>query len=146
MVPSKCCTMLMLYLVLSHHPKHNISGRSNNKMTYKAQHRVDFGPNTAITCLERRSLTRPRPSDTSSFCPVARGTVSHHIPQDGTPLADKMFGAAILPDDSVVISGYSEGDWAQTNAGGSDFCAARLGADGTEIWRWQVRTRFVWYI
>lgn len=63
--------------------------------------------------------------------------------QEGTSASDKMFGAAILGDDSVVITGYTEGDWAQTNAGGSDFCAVRLSADGTEVWRWQVRTRLL---
>lgn len=61
--------------------------------------------------------------------------------QDGTSAADKLFGAAILDDDSVVVTGYSEGDWAETNAGGSDFCAARLDANGSEMWRWQVSER-----
>ncbi|CAM9731332.1 unnamed protein product [Ectocarpus fasciculatus] len=60
--------------------------------------------------------------------------------QDGTSAADKLFGAAILDDDSVVVTGYSEGDWAETNAGGSDFCAARLDANGSEMWRWQAGT------
>ncbi|CAM9534982.1 unnamed protein product [Ectocarpus sp. 12 AP-2014] len=60
--------------------------------------------------------------------------------QDGTSVADKLFGAAILDDDSVIVTGYSEGDWAETNAGGSDFCAARLDANGSEMWRWQAGT------
>lgn len=62
--------------------------------------------------------------------------------QEGTPATDKVFGVAILGDDSVVITGYTEGAIAETNAGGSDVCAVRLDADGTEVWRWQVRTQF----
>lgn len=31
------------------------------------------------------------------------------------------------------------GDWAGSNLGEDDFVAAKLDADGIEIWRWQVR-------
>lgn len=53
---------------------------------------------------------------------------------------DKLFGAAILADDSVVVTGYTEGTLATTNAGGSDFYAARIDSDGALIWQWQVMT------
>ena len=61
-------------------------------------------------------------------------------PQDGTPLKDRIFASALCGDGSVVLAGYSEGDWAEANAGGSDLAAVKLDAAvGTEIWRWQVR-------
>lgn len=59
--------------------------------------------------------------------------------QDGTSLKDRFFASAMCKDGSVILAGYSEGDWAEANAGGSDFTAVKLDfAVGTEIWRWQV--------
>lgn len=61
-------------------------------------------------------------------------------PQDGTSLKDRLFASALCKDGSVVLAGYSEGNWAEANAGGSDLAAVKLDvAVGTEIWRWQVR-------
>ncbi|CAN0483185.1 unnamed protein product, partial [Scytosiphon promiscuus] len=40
-------------------------------------------------------------------------------------------------DGSVVVVGYTYGDWDGVNAGGADFAALRLDANGTEIWRYQ---------
>ncbi|CAN0335703.1 unnamed protein product, partial [Ectocarpus sp. 8 AP-2014] len=37
----------------------------------------------------------------------------------------------------VVLVGRTEGSWAASNAGGYDFCAAKLDADGNELWSWQ---------
>lgn len=42
-------------------------------------------------------------------------------------------------DGFIYIAGYTLGDWAGTNAGDEDFAAAKLDADGNEIWRWQVK-------
>lgn len=65
-------------------------------------------------------------------------------PQDGTPLKDRLFASALCDDGSVVLAGYSEGDWAEANAGGSDLLAVKLNiAVGTETWRWQVRPFFL---
>lgn len=40
---------------------------------------------------------------------------------------------------SVVMAGYTSGDWdGEVHAGGDDFAAVKLDADGNEVWRWQV--------
>lgn len=41
-------------------------------------------------------------------------------------------------DDSVVLAGHTEGNWAGDNRGSYDFAAVKLAASGTELWRWQV--------
>lgn len=41
-------------------------------------------------------------------------------------------------DGSVVCTGVSRGLWGNSNPGGSDFAAAKLDENGTEVWRWQV--------
>lgn len=43
------------------------------------------------------------------------------------------------PDGSVVLAGDSEGDWAGSNLGGSDFVAVKVDARGSMVWMWQVR-------
>lgn len=45
---------------------------------------------------------------------------------------------AIGVGDSVLLAGRAEGTWNGTSAGGNDFVAVKLSADGTELWRWQV--------
>lgn len=63
-----------------------------------------------------------------------------------------MKGAALAPDGSVILAGYTMGIWEGTRNAGStgsstssssrtaDFAAVRLaGDDGTELWRWQVK-------
>lgn len=52
---------------------------------------------------------------------------------------DFLTGVAIGHDDSVVLAGYTTGDWNAENAGGTDFVAVKLDADGNEVWTWQVR-------
>lgn len=43
-------------------------------------------------------------------------------------------------DGSFVMVGHAEGNWSDAaSAGGLDFVAVALDADGNEIWRWQVR-------
>lgn len=61
--------------------------------------------------------------------------------QDGSDYNDEFFAAAIGNDGSVVMAGYTEGNWSTTNAGDlgtRDFAAAKIDADGVLIWKWQV--------
>ena len=51
---------------------------------------------------------------------------------------DVIYSVATRKDGSVLLAGYTWGDWNGTNAGGRDFAACQLDANGTEIWRWQV--------
>lgn len=41
-------------------------------------------------------------------------------------------------DGSVIVGGNSGGDWGGVNAGGSDFVAVKLDAEGGQVWVWQV--------
>ena len=41
-------------------------------------------------------------------------------------------------DGSVVVVGYTYGDWSITNLGSSDCAAMKLYANGTLGWTWQV--------
>lgn len=60
--------------------------------------------------------------------------------KDGTGGTDEIFAAAIGDDGSVVLVGNAGGEWSGIDAGGgADFAAVKLDADGTELWRWQVR-------
>ena len=43
-------------------------------------------------------------------------------------------------DGSVVLVGYTDGNWSTTNAGSSDCVAIKLDADGTLAWTWQVKS------
>lgn len=44
-------------------------------------------------------------------------------------------------NDTIVIAGYTDGDWAEGSAGGEDFAAVKIANDGTTLWRWQVGKR-----
>lgn len=44
----------------------------------------------------------------------------------------------MMEDESIILGGYTEGEWAGANAGGSDFAAVKLSSEGEVIWRWQV--------
>lgn len=59
--------------------------------------------------------------------------------QSGVSGSDVVYDVAIGNDGSVFLAGTTFGDWNDTNAGDSDFAAAKLDADGNEVWRWQVR-------
>lgn len=61
------------------------------------------------------------------------------IEQGGTERADYVGDIAIGDDGSVFLAGATYGDWGSVNAGGRDFAATKLNADGIELWRWQVR-------
>lgn len=58
--------------------------------------------------------------------------------QDGTNEFDAISAAVVGNDDSVVLAGYSSGNWSGILVGRADFAAVRLDADGNELWRWQV--------
>lgn len=47
---------------------------------------------------------------------------------------------ATLSDGSVVLVGYTEGDYASSNEGGYDFVVVKLTAAGVIDWIWQVTT------
>ncbi|CAM9445750.1 unnamed protein product [Ectocarpus fasciculatus] len=58
--------------------------------------------------------------------------------QDGTISNDKIQAAAATGDGSVVLAGYTHGEWSGELTGEeSDFAAVKLDANGTEVWRWQ---------
>ncbi|CAN0049267.1 unnamed protein product, partial [Sphacelaria rigidula] len=59
--------------------------------------------------------------------------------QGGTTNTDNLFSGAAGESDTVVLTGRTDGNWEGTNAGDFDFLVVKLGADGDEIWRWQVR-------
>ena len=57
----------------------------------------------------------------------------------GTNVGDYCYAVAMADDGSVVVGGYTEGDWSGDNAGDNDFVAVKLDATGEEVWVWQVR-------
>lgn len=64
-----------------------------------------------------------------------------HHSQDGTAEDDKLFAATMVGSDgSIVLAGETNGNWEGESSGKMDFAAIKLGADGSEIWRWQVKT------
>lgn len=62
-----------------------------------------------------------------------------HTLQGGTSANEISLGIDIGEDGSVILSGYTEGDWAGTNAGDWDFVAMKFSAEGIKQWTWQVR-------
>ena len=57
---------------------------------------------------------------------------------------DEFVGAAIGIDDSVILSGFTYGSWAGTQAGNQDdrdFVAMSINAEGDVLWRYQVRNK-----
>lgn len=59
--------------------------------------------------------------------------------QEGTIADDNLYAIDMADDGSVILGGATYGGWVGTNAGGDDFVAVKLSANGTEEWRWQVR-------
>lgn len=59
--------------------------------------------------------------------------------QGGTSGDDIAKGIAAGLDGSVVVSGYTDGSSSGNSAGGMDFAAVKLSADGVISWRWQAR-------
>lgn len=50
---------------------------------------------------------------------------------------DQAYRMVEADDDSVVLVGYSTGDWSGGNTGGRDFAAAKVDSDGQVLWMWQ---------
>lgn len=69
---------------------------------------------------------------------VLQGPMQRGCQQDGTSSDDYVYAADVGDDDAIVLGGYSRGHWSGGNAGGADFVAVKLRADGSEQWRWQV--------
>lgn len=63
------------------------------------------------------------------------------LPQDGSESFDVIYGATLADEgESVVMAGYTSGNFSGVNAGSDDFVAIKLNlTDGSEVWRWQVR-------
>ncbi|CBN75056.1 Transmembrane receptor kinase [Ectocarpus siliculosus] len=58
--------------------------------------------------------------------------------QDGTSSGDFVEAAAATGDGSIVLAGYTYGEWSGELAGENcDFAAVKIDANGTEVWRWQ---------
>eukprot|EP00904_Undaria_pinnatifida_P011787 jgi/Undpi1/7739/HiC_scaffold_23.g10212.m1 len=57
--------------------------------------------------------------------------------QNGTDDQDEIRAILLGDDGSVVLAGYTHGNWSGLNAGEADFAACKLDADGREVWRWQ---------
>lgn len=49
------------------------------------------------------------------------------------------FASAARADGSIVLAGWTDGDWEGELVGTLDFAALALDEDGAELWRWQVR-------
>lgn len=58
--------------------------------------------------------------------------------QIGTPAADRGYAVALADDNAIVISGYSKGDLAGSNAGDKDIITAKLSPDGEVLWLHQL--------
>lgn len=64
--------------------------------------------------------------------------------QNGTDDRDEFEAAASSDNNSVIMAGYTKGSWSRVkqNNGTLDPAAVKIDADGTEVWRWQVRGLF----
>lgn len=61
--------------------------------------------------------------------------------EGGTAGEDVITGATPLQDGSVLLVGYTFGDWDEgisATLDKRDFAAVQLDANGNEVWRWQV--------
>lgn len=57
--------------------------------------------------------------------------------QEGSTEDDLLGAIAMGENGSVVMGGFSAGDW-DGHSGGADFAAVKLDSDGIVQWRWQV--------
>ena len=58
----------------------------------------------------------------------------------GTDATDWGQGSALAPDGGLYVTGYTEGDFGDANAGDKDLFAARLAPDGSLTWVTQIGT------
>lgn len=66
-------------------------------------------------------------------------TWDSHTFQDGSDEVDEMLGVAAGLDNTMILGGYTFGNWTVTNQGGEDFSAAKLDSDGEQMWQYQVK-------
>lgn len=59
--------------------------------------------------------------------------------KDGTIEYDQLDAAAFGADGTVIVGGWTFGDWGGALAGVQDPIAVKLAANGTLLWRYQVR-------
>ena len=62
---------------------------------------------------------------------------------------DVALGLSVAGDGSVVVVGYTGGEWNATLGGGEDFAAFRLDSTGEVLWKFQVgwvcpEKKYVW--
>ncbi|CAN0471642.1 unnamed protein product, partial [Scytosiphon promiscuus] len=55
-------------------------------------------------------------------------------PQGGTIGDDQVHATVVQDDGTIVLGGFTGGDWNGSNAGGFDVAAVALDPDGEEIW------------
>lgn len=62
--------------------------------------------------------------------------------QEGSSSADDvMFGAAETSDGSIILCGYTEGNWTAAIQGDYDYAVVKLDSNGEVVWRRQVKGR-----
>ena len=58
--------------------------------------------------------------------------------QDGTDKDDIWRAVAMGEDGSVILAGYTCGNWVTTQVGECDVAVVKLDLNGTLLWTWQV--------
>lgn len=56
---------------------------------------------------------------------------------------DIVYGASAAADDSFFLAGATTGVWDAPGAGGWDMVAAKIDANGSRLWVWQVLLRLI---
>lgn len=60
------------------------------------------------------------------------------LEQEGSEEDDGIWAVAGGADGSVVLAGYTLGNWNATNEGDMDYAVVKLDSEGHVLWRWQV--------
>lgn len=103
---------------------------------------IEFGTTIFfICCREKIQLV----TFTHSCLPRVVVLSSQNSSDDG---ADYLYGASAGMNDTVVLAGFTEGDFSAQNLGGADFAAVKLDADGQQLWSWQASGSiiFPWFL
>ena len=56
----------------------------------------------------------------------------------GTVEEDRAYGIFADDDESVVLTGHTNGLWSIASSGATDWAAVKLDENGNELWRWLV--------
>src|SRR5690606_29548757 len=48
--------------------------------------------------------------------------------------ADRAYAFVLTPDDSIIVTGYTKGDFATTNAGDKDIMTVKVSSEGLVLW------------